>query len=447
MNLIFLGAPGSGKGTQAKFVSEKMNIPTISVGDMLFESVKNGTSVGRTVKEYMNRNEPVPNAIVVGILKNRIAEDDAKNGFILDGFPKTVEQAQALEDMGVNIDLAIEIDVPDERVSARLGGRRVCDKCGTPYHIEYSPPKVDGKCDSCGGDIVQRIDDEPETFLSRLKTYHEETAPLLEFYRKQGKLKTVKGQEEISDPKRLTFEAIGCREDSQFSELSVNDYHSITPPSRPSASEIEIYCKYFNEVKKNINNPKVLILGSTPELRMLAFNQKIKATIIDKSEHYYSEITNGINNNLRKRIQENETLILISWQNMSFTQEFDIIIGDMAIGNVPPCDIRKVLANIANALKPNGYFLGKSIYSFEKRRIDLNKMFENYYTQKKKDLNVNPYESTIYELTIDSIDDKGKVNFNKFYRTIIEYKNNGKIGNDIFEAYIGDLRKPLEKPV
>jgi len=210
MNLIFLGAPGAGKGTQAEFVCEKMAIPAISTGNMLREAVKNATPAGLAAKEYMDRGDLVPDEAVIGILKDRIAEDDAKKGFILDGFPRTVEQAQALEDMGVKIDLVVEIFVPDERICARMGGRRVCDKCGASYHVEYKPVKVDGKCDSCDGNAVQRIDDKPETVLSRLKTYHEKTAPLKDFYAQRGKLKTVEGQIEIEDTKRLTFEAIGC---------------------------------------------------------------------------------------------------------------------------------------------------------------------------------------------------------------------------------------------
>ncbi|MCL2070675.1 MAG: adenylate kinase [Oscillospiraceae bacterium] len=210
MNLIFLGAPGSGKGTQAEFVSEKKSIPPISTGNMLREAVKNGTPAGLAAKEYMDRGDLVPDETVIGILKERIAKDDAQNGFILDGFPRTVEQAKALEDMGVNIDLAVEIYVPDERICARMGGRRVCDACGASYHLEYKPTAVEGKCDACEGNAVQRVDDKPETVLSRLKTYHEKTAPLRDFYSERGKLKTVEGQEEIADTTRLTFEAIGC---------------------------------------------------------------------------------------------------------------------------------------------------------------------------------------------------------------------------------------------
>ncbi|MCL1789144.1 MAG: adenylate kinase [Oscillospiraceae bacterium] len=209
MNMIFLGAPGSGKGTQAEFVSEKMGIPPISTGNMLREAVKNGTPAGLAAKAFMDRGDLVPDETVIGILKERIAKDDAKAGFILDGFPRTVEQAQALEELGVNIDLAIEIDVPDDRICDRMGGRRVCEACGSSYHVEYKPTKVEGKCDICPGKVVQRVDDKPETVLSRLKTYHEKTEPLRGFYGERNKLKTVKGQEEIEDTKRLTFEALG----------------------------------------------------------------------------------------------------------------------------------------------------------------------------------------------------------------------------------------------
>jgi adenylate kinase len=210
MNLIFLGAPGAGKGTQAEFVCERMGIPTISTGNMLREAAKNGTAAGLAAKDFMDRGDLVPDEVVIGIIKERVALDDAQNGFILDGFPRTVEQAQALEDMGIKIDLVVEIYVPEERICARMSGRRVCDSCGASYHIEYKPTKVDGKCDACDGNAVQRADDVPETVLSRLKTYHEKTAPLLDFYGKLGKLKTVVGQIEIADTKRLTFEAIGC---------------------------------------------------------------------------------------------------------------------------------------------------------------------------------------------------------------------------------------------
>lgn len=208
MNLIFLGAPGAGKGTQAEVVCDALGIPAISTGNMLREAVKNGTPAGLAAKERMDAGELVPDEIVIGILKDRIAQDDAKNGFILDGFPRTVSQAEALEKMGVNIDKVVEIHVPDEKITARMSGRRVCEGCGNSYHIQFKPTKVEGVCDACGAKVVQRIDDKPETVLARLETYHEKTAPLKDFYAAKGKLVTVEGQEEIADTSKLTLAAI-----------------------------------------------------------------------------------------------------------------------------------------------------------------------------------------------------------------------------------------------
>jgi len=208
MNLIFLGAPGAGKGTQAEIVCEKLGIPALSTGNMLREAVKNGTPTGLAAKEYMDRGDLVPDDVVIGILKDRIAKDDARNGFILDGFPRTVAQAEALDAMGVNIDKVIEIYVPDDKICARLSGRRVCEGCGASYHVEHKPTKQEGICDSCGGKVVQRVDDKPETVLSRLATYHEKTAPLKDYYTAKGKLKTVIGQDGIADTAKLTLEAI-----------------------------------------------------------------------------------------------------------------------------------------------------------------------------------------------------------------------------------------------
>ncbi len=208
MNMIFLGAPGAGKGTQAEVVCKELNIPAISTGNMLREAVKNSTEAGLKAKSYMDAGELVPDEVVIGILKDRIAQPDAQNGFILDGFPRTVEQAEALEKMGVEIDKVIEIDVPDEAITARMSGRRVCEGCGNSYHIEYKPTKVEGICDACGAKVVQRIDDKPETVQARLKTYHEKTAPLKDYYAKRGKLVTVQGQNEIAETSRLTLAAI-----------------------------------------------------------------------------------------------------------------------------------------------------------------------------------------------------------------------------------------------
>ena len=209
MNLILLGAPGAGKGTQAEIISEALNIPQISTGNMLREAVKNGTEYGLKAKAVMEAGGLVSDDIVIGILKDRIAQDDAKNGFILDGFPRTVPQAEALDKMGVQIDKVIEIFVPDETIKERVSGRRVCEGCGATYHVQYKPSKVEGVCDKCGGKTVIRKDDQPETVISRLETYHETTEPIKAYYEKQGKLETVVGQEEVADTKRLTLKAVG----------------------------------------------------------------------------------------------------------------------------------------------------------------------------------------------------------------------------------------------
>ena len=208
MNMIFLGAPGAGKGTQAEVVCKELNIPAVSTGNMLREAVKNGTDAGLAAKKFMDAGELVPDEVVIGILKDRIAQDDAKNGFILDGFPRTVAQAEALESMGVQIDKVIEIDVSDEAITARMSGRRVCEGCGNSYHIEFKPTKVDGVCDACGAKVVQRIDDKPETVQARLKTYHEKTAPLKDYYQSRGKLVTVQGQNDIAETSKLVLAAI-----------------------------------------------------------------------------------------------------------------------------------------------------------------------------------------------------------------------------------------------
>ncbi len=208
MNLILLGAPGAGKGTQAEVICKALNIPTISTGNMLREAVKNGTKSGLEAKSFMDSGKLVPDEIVIGILKDRIAEDDCKNGFILDGFPRTVLQAEALDNMGVAIDKVVEIYVPDEKIKQRLSGRRVCESCGNSYHVDFNPTKVAGICDACGGKTVIRKDDEPETVNNRLAIYHEQTAPLKGYYEKQGKLVTVEGQEEVAETSKLTLAAI-----------------------------------------------------------------------------------------------------------------------------------------------------------------------------------------------------------------------------------------------
>ena len=208
MKLILLGAPGAGKGTQAEKICEKLHIPTISTGNIIRAALTNATEMGLKAKAHMEAGQLVPDEVVIGIIKDRLKDDDCKNGFILDGFPRTIPQAQAFVDMGIDIDKVIDIEVPDEKIIARMSGRRVCSKCANSYHMEYKKPKVDGICDACGGELVQRKDDAPETVLARLEEYHEMTEPLKGFYDKLGKLKVVEGQEDVSDTTSLVFAAL-----------------------------------------------------------------------------------------------------------------------------------------------------------------------------------------------------------------------------------------------
>lgn len=208
MNLILLGAPGAGKGTQAEKICEKYNIPAVSTGNIIREALKNGTDMGLKAKSYIDAGALVPDEVVIGIIKERLAEDDCKNGFILDGFPRTIPQAEALDTMGINIDKVVDIEVPDEKIASRLSGRRVCLKCGATYHLEYKKPKNDGICDVCGDELVQRKDDKPETVIDRLNVYHEQTEPLKDYYAKTGKLVLVEGQEEVADTTALVFKAL-----------------------------------------------------------------------------------------------------------------------------------------------------------------------------------------------------------------------------------------------
>lgn len=208
MNLILLGAPGAGKGTQAEKICEKLSIPAISTGNMLREAMANGTEMGLKAKSFIDAGKLVPDEVVIGIINERLKADDCKNGFILDGFPRTIPQAEALDNMGVRIDRVIDIEVPDDKIASRLSGRRVCLKCGATYHTAYKKPKQEGVCDVCGEKLVQRKDDMPETVLDRLKTYHEQTEPLKGFYEKKGILRVVEGQEEVADTTALTFRAL-----------------------------------------------------------------------------------------------------------------------------------------------------------------------------------------------------------------------------------------------
>lgn len=208
MKIIFLGAPGAGKGTQAENVSARYGIPAVSTGAIIREAIKNQTELGLAAKEHTEAGKLAPDEVVIGIIKERLAKEDCKNGFILDGFPRTVPQAQALDRMGVEIDMVISIEVADEAIVERMAGRRVCPDCGGTYHVDYKPAADGVHCDTCGTALVVRKDDNPEVVRDRLKVYHEQTEPLKDFYEKKGKLRIVIGQIQVADTTRLTFEAI-----------------------------------------------------------------------------------------------------------------------------------------------------------------------------------------------------------------------------------------------
>lgn len=199
MKIIFLGAPGAGKGTQAEFVAEAYKIPTVSTGNMIREALSKGTEMGLKAKAYTESGKLVPDEVVIGIIQERLAKDDCAGGFILDGFPRTIPQAEALADMGIDIDKVVDIEVPDDSIMERMSGRRVCPKCGASYHIVTKKPLKDGICDKCGAELTQRKDDKPETVADRLKVYHDQTEPLKGFYEKAGKLAVVDGIGSISD--------------------------------------------------------------------------------------------------------------------------------------------------------------------------------------------------------------------------------------------------------
>jgi adenylate kinase len=208
MNLVLLGAPGAGKGTQAEVICQTYGIPAISTGNIIREAVKNGTELGEQTKSYLDAGALVPDELVIALVKERLAQPDCKNGFILDGFPRTVPQAEALDKMEVGIDTVLDIEVADEKIVARLSGRRVCAGCGASYHLQYKPSKKEGICDSCGEALIQRKDDRPETVLERLRVYHAQTEPLKEYYSAQGKVSVVYGQEEVKDTTALVLKAL-----------------------------------------------------------------------------------------------------------------------------------------------------------------------------------------------------------------------------------------------
>ena len=211
MNLILLGAPGAGKGTQAEIICAKLNIPSISTGNILRAAVKEGTEMGLKAKSFMDAGALVPDEVIIGILKERLAQADCANGFILDGVPRTIAQAEAIETMGIRIDKVLELQVEDSVIVERMSGRRVCEKCGASYHIVANPPKTEGVCDSCGGELIIRKDDKPETVRHRLEVYHASTEVLKDFYGKLGRLRSVNGSQSIEGANEDILKAIGAK--------------------------------------------------------------------------------------------------------------------------------------------------------------------------------------------------------------------------------------------
>ena len=209
MKLILLGAPGAGKGTQAEVLCKELNIPTISTGNILRAAIKDGTPTGLKAKSFMDAGQLVPDEVIIGIITERLAQDDCRNGFILDGVPRTIAQAEALEKAGIQFDDVISIEISDETIVERMAGRRVCEHCGATYHLVAVPPKTPGVCDKCGGKLIQRHDDEPETVLARLEVYHRETEPLKGFYAERGLLKSVENQPTLAETSQAILRALG----------------------------------------------------------------------------------------------------------------------------------------------------------------------------------------------------------------------------------------------
>ena len=209
MKLILLGAPGAGKGTQADILCKELDIPTISTGNILRAAIKNGTPTGMKAKAYMDEGKLVPDEVIIGIITERVAEEDCKNGYILDGVPRTIAQAEAMEKAGIVFDDVVSIEISDEVIMERMSGRRVCEHCGASYHLVAVPPKQEGVCDKCGGKLVQRKDDAPETVKARLEVYHKETEPLKAFYAQRGLLKSVENQATVAETSQVILRALG----------------------------------------------------------------------------------------------------------------------------------------------------------------------------------------------------------------------------------------------
>ena len=214
MNILIMGGPGAGKGTMSAKIVEKYNVCHISTGDIFRANIKNGTELGKKAKTYMDQGLLVPDELVVDLVVDRVNQEDCKNGYVLDGFPRTIPQAEALTDalekLGQKMDYAIDVDVPDENIVRRMGGRRACVGCGATYHIEYAPTKKEGICDTCGGELILRDDDKPETVQKRLDVYHEQTQPLIEYYTKAGILRTVDGTVDIDDVFQAIVDILGA---------------------------------------------------------------------------------------------------------------------------------------------------------------------------------------------------------------------------------------------
>ena len=212
MKLILLGAPGAGKGTQADVLSRKLNIPTISTGNMLRAAISNGSAVGLEAKSYMDKGQLVPDSVIIGIVKERLAESDCANGYILDGMPRTIPQAEALRDNGIDLDAVVSLEISDEEIVSRMSGRRVCPKCGATFHVVSNPPKTEGVCDVCGEALIIRPADAPETVRARLDVYHEQTEPLKQFYAEMGKLRPVENAGSIEAVSQAIFRVLGIGE-------------------------------------------------------------------------------------------------------------------------------------------------------------------------------------------------------------------------------------------